>query len=166
MTDFVAVLEQTPESERDGVIRNRILKGNLPTFGHPEIAAAGRENHLEMDPSPALYLAPLFEAIEKGTVVVSPNVQKRAALLERIYQIALAIGLVTMLPFVVLQAAGFIMLARALPWAALLAFGLLAYFLMLTGPVTGPKYRLPIEPVLLVLTALPLARFIERRVTL
>jgi citrate synthase len=92
MTDFVAVLEQTADSERDAVIRNRILKGNLPTFGHPEIAAAGRENHLEMDPRPALYLAPLFDAIQNGTVVVSPNVQKRAALLERIYQIALVEG--------------------------------------------------------------------------
>jgi citrate synthase len=92
MTDFVGVLEQTPESERDVVIRDRILKGNLPTFGHPEIAAAGRENRLEMDPRPALYLAPLFEAIEKGTVVVSPTVHRRAALLERIYQIALVEG--------------------------------------------------------------------------
>jgi citrate synthase len=92
MTDFVRDLERTPESERDNVIRGRILKGNLPTFGHPEIAAAGRENHLEMDPRPALYLAPLFEAIDKGTVVVSPRTLKRAQLLERIYQIALVEG--------------------------------------------------------------------------
>jgi citrate synthase len=92
MTDFVAVLEQTPESERDNVIRGRILKGNLPTFGHPEIAAAGRDNHLEMDPRPALYLAPLFEAIDKGTVTVSPAVLQRTKLLERIYQIALVEG--------------------------------------------------------------------------
>jgi len=92
MTDFVAVLERTPESDRDNVIRGRILRGNLPTFGHPEIAAAGRENHLEMDPRPALYLAPLFEAIDNGTVVVRPRVLKRAALLERMYQIALVEG--------------------------------------------------------------------------
>ena len=92
MTDFVAILEQTPESEHDGVIRSRILKGNLPTFGHPEIAAAGRENHLEMDPRPALYLAPLFEAIDGGTVTVRSNVLKRVRLVERIYQIALLEG--------------------------------------------------------------------------
>lgn len=92
MTDFVAVLERTPESERDNVIRSRILQGNLPTFGHPEIAAAGRENHLEMDPRPALYLAPLFEAIDKGTVTVGPRILTRVALLERIYQIALVEG--------------------------------------------------------------------------
>jgi citrate synthase len=92
MTDFVGELEQTPQSERDNVIRSRILKGNLPTFGHPEIAAAGRENHLEMDPRPALYLAPLFEAIDKGALTVGSKTLKRAALLERIYQIALAEG--------------------------------------------------------------------------
>ncbi len=93
MTDFVGLLEKAPESERDNMIRARILKGNLPTFGHPEIAAAGREGHLEMDPRPALYLAPLFVAIDKGTVVVSPNVQRRARLVERMYQIALVEGM-------------------------------------------------------------------------
>jgi citrate synthase len=92
MTDFVAVLERTPESERDNVIRGRILRGNLPTFGHPEIAAAGRDNHLEMDPRPALYLAPLFQAVDNGTLTVSTSVLKRAALLERMYQIALVEG--------------------------------------------------------------------------
>lgn len=92
MTDFVALLERTPESERDNMIRDRIVQGNLPTFGHPEIAAAGRENHLEMDPRPALYLAPLFEAIDKGTVTVSSSTLARVALLERTYQIALVEG--------------------------------------------------------------------------
>lgn len=92
MTDFVALLEGTQESQRDNVIRSRILQGNLPTFGHPEIAAAGRENHLEMDPRPALYLAPLFEAIDKGSVTVNSSTLARVALLERIYQIALVEG--------------------------------------------------------------------------
>ena len=92
MTDFVHILEETPEGERDNVIRGRILKGNLPTFGHPEIAAAGRENHLEMDPRPALYLAPLFDAIDRGTITVTPNVRRRVGFVERIYQMALFEG--------------------------------------------------------------------------
>ena len=45
-----------------------------------------------MDPRPALYLAPLLEAIDNGTVIVSPRTLKRAGLLERIYQIALVEG--------------------------------------------------------------------------
>ena len=92
MTDFVRQLERTPKAKRDEAIRARILKGSLPTFGHPEIAAAGRENRLEADPRPALYLAPLFEAIDSGSVTVSAEVAKRATMVERIYQIALAEG--------------------------------------------------------------------------
>ena len=40
MTDFVRILERTPQGKRDDAIRDRIVKGSLPTFGHPEIAAA------------------------------------------------------------------------------------------------------------------------------
>src|SRR5204863_4276587 len=93
MTDLIAELEQAPASEREQLIHARILKGNLPTFGHPEIAAAGRDNHLEMDPRPALYLAPLFAAIDKGTVKVSPKVLERTSMVERIYQMALNEGI-------------------------------------------------------------------------
>ena len=39
------------------------------------------------------------------------------------------------------QAVGFVMLARTLPWAAVFAGGVLAYFLLLNGPVATPKYR-------------------------
>jgi citrate synthase len=92
MTDFVHTLLHTTPAKRDDAIRERIMEGNLPTFGHPEIAAAGRENHLEMDPRPALYLAPLFEAIDRGAITVRPEVQERVALVERIYQIALVEG--------------------------------------------------------------------------
>jgi 4-amino-4-deoxy-L-arabinose transferase-like glycosyltransferase len=73
------------------------------------------------------------------------------------YQLVLLVGLVAMLPFLMLEAIGFVMLARTRPWAALFAGGVLAYFLLITGPVAAPKYRLPMEPVLIVLAALPLA---------
>jgi hypothetical protein len=39
-----------------------------------------------------LYLAPLFDAIDSGAVVVRPEIQERVALLERIYQVALGEG--------------------------------------------------------------------------
>jgi hypothetical protein len=67
-----------------------------------------------------------------------------------------------MLPILMLEAAGFVMLARTLPWAAVCAGGVLAYFLLLNGPVATPKYRLPMEPILIVLAAIPLARLAER----
>jgi hypothetical protein len=53
MTEFVHALERTPKAKRDDAIRDRILNGSLPTFGHPEISAAGRDNHLEADPRPS-----------------------------------------------------------------------------------------------------------------
>jgi hypothetical protein len=53
------------------------------------------------------------------------------------------------------------MLARTMPWAAVFAFGVVAYFLLVNGPVASPKYRLPMEPVLIVLAAIPLARLID-----
>jgi len=68
-----------------------------------------------------------------------------------------------MVPFLVLEAIGFVMLARTMPWAAVFAGGVIAYFLLLSGPVATPKYRLPIEPVLIVIAAIPLAWMPERR---
>jgi 4-amino-4-deoxy-L-arabinose transferase-like glycosyltransferase len=79
-----------------------------------------------------------------------------------LYQILLGIGVIAMIPFLLLQAMGFVMLVRGLPFAAVLALGVLAYFLLLSGPVASPKYRLPIEPMLLVLGAIPLAAIADR----
>jgi hypothetical protein len=78
-----------------------------------------------------------------------------------LYQILLLVGLASMLPFLVLEIIGFIILARILPWAAVLGGGVLAYFLLINGPVAAPKYRLPMEPVLIILCAIPLARWLH-----
>ncbi|MEA2945387.1 MAG: Dolichyl-phosphate-mannose-protein mannosyltransferase [Alphaproteobacteria bacterium] len=79
------------------------------------------------------------------------------------YQVMLIFGLVATVPLLALQVAGFLMLARTLPWAAGLAGAVLAYFLLINGPVAMPKYRLPMEPVLIVLTAIPLAWLTKAR---
>jgi hypothetical protein len=81
------------------------------------------------------------------------------------YQFLLILGLITMLPFLALEGIGFVMLARTTPWAAVFTGGVLAYFLLLNGPIAAPKYRLPMEPVLIVLAAIPLARVAERKTT-
>jgi hypothetical protein len=79
------------------------------------------------------------------------------------YQVLLLMGLAAIIPVLVLEAIGFVMLARMSPWAATFAGGVLAYFLLLNGPVASPKYRLPMEPVLIVLAAIPLAWLLDRR---
>jgi hypothetical protein len=38
-----------------------------------------------------------------------------------------------------------------------LSASVLTYFVLFNGPVIGPKYRLPMEPVLIVLAAISLA---------
>ncbi len=57
---------------------------------------------------------------------------------------------------IALAALGFAILARSRPaWAALAAIPIV-YFLVLTGPIGSPKYRMPMEPALIVLAAVGL----------
>jgi len=117
--------------------------------------------------SPALLADPRVRALPKPSFYNTPGAglwqKARAYLLDDPgrYQLLLVAGLVGMLPFLALEAVGFVMLARSLPWAAVFAGGVLAYFLLIGGPVATPKYRLPMEPVLIVLAAIPLARLLE-----
>lgn len=53
-----------------------------------------------------------------------------------------------------LQAYGFLRLARDGPWIALFAGLWILYVLGVSGPVAAPKYRLPLEPVLIPLMAI------------
>ena len=78
-----------------------------------------------------------------------------------LYQVLLLVEVASMPPFLVLEIFGFIMLARTLPSAAVLGGGIIAYFLLINGPVAAPKYRLPIEPVLIVLCAVSLAAWLQ-----
>jgi hypothetical protein len=118
--------------------------------------------------SPALLIDPRVRALPKPSFYNTPGAslweKTRAYLFDdpAAYQVLLIVGLVAMLPILMLEAAGFVMLLRTLPWAAVFAGGVLAYFLLLNGPVATPKYRLPMEPVLIVLAAIPLARLAER----
>ena len=93
LTEFVARLERVSPERQDELIRQRAIQGNLPVFGHPEIGAAGRSNLIELDPRPALYLAPLFAAIDAGHVKVSEPRRKRVRIVQRMYQIAFAEGI-------------------------------------------------------------------------
>jgi citrate synthase len=93
LTDFVAQLEPASPKRRDELIRERAMKGNLPAFGHPEIAAAGRTNRIELDPRPAIYLSPLFDAIDRGDLQIRGERIKRVEIVQRIYQLAFVEGI-------------------------------------------------------------------------
>ena len=117
--------------------------------------------------APALLEDPRVRALAKPSFYATPGAglrQKAHAYLlasPEPYRTLLISGLLAMLPFLALEAIGLVMLARERPWAAVFACGLLAYFLLLNGPVATAKYRMPMEPVLLVLAAIPLARLSE-----
>jgi hypothetical protein len=118
--------------------------------------------------APAIIVDPRVRTLPKPSFYETPGMslwdKTRGYLFEHagLYQVLLVLGLSAMLPFLLLEGIGFIILAQSLPWAAALAGAVIAYFLLINGPVATPKYRLPIEPVLIVLAAIPLARWGER----
>lgn len=92
MTALIAQLEREPPRRQDQLIRQRAVSGSLPTFGHPEIAAAGRDNQIELDPRPAIYLAPLLAAIDSGSLEVSSERLQSVRIAQRMYQIGFVEG--------------------------------------------------------------------------
>lgn len=92
MSDFVQELEALPAEQRADRIREKMLGGGLPTFGHPEISAAGRGNQVQQDPRPAIYIDPVFKAIDAGQLTISPRQQERLAIARLIYLTAFVNG--------------------------------------------------------------------------
>jgi 4-amino-4-deoxy-L-arabinose transferase-like glycosyltransferase len=82
-----------------------------------------------------------------------------------LYAWLLMLGLLGVAAFRLVQLVGFFtLLRRGANFAGLLLLaGWFAYVLLLNGPVASPKYRLPLEPVLAVLTGAGLAAFARRR---
>jgi hypothetical protein len=127
------------------------IEGTFVNLAAPAVLADPRVRAL---PKPNYYATPGASLWERARVYFFEN--------PGLYQLLLAAGVLASLPFLLLQAIGLVMLTRSLPVAAALAVAFVGYFLLLSGPVAGPKYRLPMEPALLVLAAIPLARVAGR----
>jgi 4-amino-4-deoxy-L-arabinose transferase-like glycosyltransferase len=69
----------------------------------------------------------------------------------KVYIILLVIGMAGAVIFTLLQLIGVRFLLAINAPAVFFLFLYLVYFLVISGPVGGPKYRIPLEPVLLVL---------------
>ena len=93
MTAFIKELEEIPEADQVRIVREKVMMGGLPTFGHPEISAAGRGNQIQQDPRAAIYLSPFFDAIDQKSLSLSNRQLKRLKIVQRIYQIAFIEGL-------------------------------------------------------------------------
>jgi len=148
-------------------IKTQIAKEELARLPPAAFAKAWLEGMVVNLGSPALLDDPRVRALPKPSFYNTPGAglseKARRYLFDDpgLFQVLLVAGLLGMVPLLMLEALGFVMLARMMPWAAVLAAGIVAYFLMVNGPVASPKYRLPMEPVLIVLAAIPLARLID-----
>ncbi len=92
MSNFVQELEPLNVEQRAERIREKMLTGGLPTFGHPEISAAGRGNQVQQDPRPAIYIDPVFQAIDAGQLTIRPGQQQRLSIARQIYLTAFVNG--------------------------------------------------------------------------
>jgi hypothetical protein len=93
MTAFIKELEKIPVTDQVRIIKEKVMIGGLPTFGHPEISAAGRGNQIQQDPRAAIYLSPFFEAIDQKDLRLSGRQLERLKIVQRIYQIAFIEGI-------------------------------------------------------------------------
>jgi hypothetical protein len=73
-----------------------------------------------------------------------------------IYLAVVAMGIVGAVLASLLQIYGFALLSRMSGWLGFLAVAGMLYFLLISGPITAPKYRLPFEPALIILQAMAL----------
>lgn len=94
LTAFIRRLETVPEEERPRVIREEVLQGGLPTFGHPEIAAAGRGGQIQQDPRAAIYLVPVLDALDRGELTLTERQRRRLGLVQLLYRTAMVEGVV------------------------------------------------------------------------
>ena len=152
---------------RRAAIRSEIAREEMAHLPLSAYVEAWLEGMLVNLTAPALLVDPRVRALPKPSLYNTPGAtlweKAYAYVFEHLglYQVLLLVGLASMLPFLVLEVIGFIMLARFLPWATVLAGGVLAYFLLINGPVAAPKYRLPMEPVLIMLCAIALTALFE-----
>lgn len=93
MTAFINQVEPLADAAREEAIKERMLSA-LPTFGHPEIAAAGRADEIQQDPRPAIYFNPFLEAVDNGDIQLNDQQKKRLRITQRIYQLAFIHGVV------------------------------------------------------------------------
>ena len=79
------------------------------------------------------------------------------------FQIIIGLALLFGLAMAAIQLVGLWQLLRGWPLATIGLMALVFYFLAISGPTAGPKYRMPFEPVMVLLFAAGLARLLGWR---
>jgi len=169
-----AELDVHPEIDRDsqlGVdqVRTRLDLAELRAAPVSAIARAWADGMAQNLFSPALPLDPRIYLTPHPSLISMPGVGTVDRVITyikaspRVFVLALGLGLAGSAITSLLQLGGFIWLARRKPWAAALAALCIAYFLLVSGPIGSAKYRIPFEPVLVVLTAVAFCALRSRK---
>ena len=118
--------------------------------------------------SPAIISDPRIREINNGSFMNSAG----SGLINRLvnfllqnnpdYLFWILIGLTMSALSCVLQFIGWIFLCRERNIFGMVSFSWILYFLVIAGPVASPKYRLPIEPILIVAQAIAFSSLISR----
>jgi len=124
------------------VVARAWLRGMAINLAAPAIAVDPRVRAL---PHPSFYQIPEAGVFAKLRIYLTGE--------NRPFGLVIGMGLAAAAVVSLLQAIGFFRLLWRVPWAALFGGLCIAYFLLITGPVPSPKYRLPVEPVLILFTA-------------
>jgi hypothetical protein len=167
---LAAAVSDSPEAQKNPFIEEdiklAIAKSDLSKISPLTIAKLWVEGGLLNLVSPATIGDPRVRTMkEKPSFYATPgqSVWSRAvqyiASSNRTYLVALAIGAIWSLSTLVLACFGFITLLRSNAIAAALLAIPIVYCLGITGPVASAKYRLPMEPSLILLAAAFFSQF-------
>ena len=124
------------------------------------IAKAWAKGMVENMASPAILIDPRVRALATQSffALEAPNfgvkVWRYVSGNGLVYLVLFVIGALGSIATLCLAAYGYVMLWRRNLWAAVFAGLAVLYFLLVNGPVASPKYRLPFEPIMVILTAL------------
>jgi hypothetical protein len=140
-------------------LKVRLARAELSSISPFTFAKAWTEGAVLNLLAPAVLGDPRVRKMEKPSFVATPGTSlveravlyfnsSTAAYAEIIVLSAAASAIST-----ALAALGFAILLRTKPALAALAAVSIGYFLILTGPIGSPKYRVPMEPALIILAA-------------
>jgi hypothetical protein len=114
--------------------------------------------------APTLVIEPRVRKLNKHSFMSSSGsglIQRTISFLknnDRQFIFWITIGLVGSAVSLSFQILGWIILLRQMLWPAIFSAFVIAYFLILNGPIGGPKYRLPIEPILIIFQSVSVIR--------
>lgn len=167
----IAKSGQDPD-EMDLMVRSRILETvgwsmlkdiSLKTW----ILSIGKTSIVNLG-APMMVLHPSIRKLSNASFYNTPGsglVDRATRFLSHAdprFTSALIISGVGSIVMSILSLAGLIVLFRSQPWAAVFAILYILYFSLLNGPVLSPKYRLPMEPVLIALAAVAIDSLLSR----